>query len=115
MNHLNELLMKPHGLYLCTHKSSIHFELRMYVMKWWNEEWNNETLVWLSKSVKHTKLLSALAYAEINNEMMKWTIKWWNEQWNDETLEGLSKSVKHTKWTSVLTYDEKNIHVIRGD
>ena len=47
-------------------------------------KWNDETLEGLSKSVKHTKLLSALAYAEINNEMMKWTIKWWNEQGNDE-------------------------------
>ena len=59
--------------------------------------WNNVTLKGLSKSVKHTKWPSALAYVEMNNEMMKLTKKWWNEQWNDETLEGLSKSVKHTK------------------
>ena len=52
--------------------------------------WNDVTLKGLSKSVKHTKGPSALAYDEMNNEMMKWTKKWWNEQWNDETLEGLS-------------------------
>ena len=78
--------------------------------------WGNDvTLKGLSKSVKHIKWPSALAYDEMNNEMMKWTKKWWNEQWNDETLEGLSKSVKHTKWPSALAYEEMNIHVKWGE
>ena len=34
--------------------------------KWWNEQWNDETLEGLSKSVKHTKCPSALAYDEMN-------------------------------------------------
>ena len=64
------------------------------MMKW---TMKYETLEGLSKSVKHTKWPSALAFDYMNNAMMKLTNKWWNEQWNDETLEGLSKSVKHTK------------------
>ena len=80
-------------------------------MKWWNEQWNNETLGGLSKSVKQIKYSSALAYDKMNNEMMKWTMKWWNEPSNDETLEGLSKSVKLTKWPSALAYDEMNIPI----
>ena len=32
----------------------------------WNEQWSDETLERLSKSVKHTKWPSALAYDEIN-------------------------------------------------
>ena len=51
---------------------------------WWNEQWYDETLEGLSKSVKHTKWPSALAYDEMNNEMIKWTMKRWNEQWNNE-------------------------------
>ena len=50
-----------------------------WTKKWWNEQWNDETLEGLSKSVKYTKWLSALAYDEMNNEMTKWTKKWWNE------------------------------------
>ena len=52
-------------------------------MKWtkrrWNEQWNDETLRGLSKSVKHTKWQSALAYDEMKKGMVKWT-------WNDEAL-----------------------------
>ena len=51
-------------------------------MKWWNDE----TLEGLSKSVKHTKWSSALAYDEMN-----------------------------TKWPSALAYDEMNIHVKWGE
>ena len=54
-----------------------------WTKKWWNEQWNDETLEGLSKSVKHTKCPIALTYDEMNNEMMKWTKKGWNEQWND--------------------------------
>ena len=36
----------------------------------WNDQWNDETLEGLSKSVKHTKRPSTLAYDEMNNEMM---------------------------------------------
>ena len=69
----------------------------MYVMKWWNpqmvkyeykihymskcigiwrnEQWNNEALEGLSKSVKHTKWPSALAYDEMNISLKKgWLI-----------------------------------------
>ena len=48
-----------------------------WTMKWWNEQrndrnkqWNNETLEGLSKSVKHTKRLSALSYDEMNIHVM---------------------------------------------
>ena len=33
--------------------------------KWWNEQWNDETLEGLIKSVKDTKCQSALAYDEM--------------------------------------------------
>ena len=77
--------------------------------------WNNVTLKGLSKSVKHTKCPSSLAYDEMNNKVIKWIKKWWNEQWNDETLEGLRKNAKRTKWPSALAYDEMNIHVKLGE
>ena len=67
-----------------------NYEMMKWTKKWWNEHWNDEILEGLSKSVKHTKSPSALAYDGMNSEMIKWTRKWWNEQWNDETLEGLS-------------------------
>ena len=35
-------------------------------MKWWNKQLNDKTLKGLSKSVKHTKWPSPLAYDEIN-------------------------------------------------
>ena len=41
------------------------------MMKWWNEQWTDETLEGLSKSVKYTKWLSALAYDE-KNIHVKW-------------------------------------------
>ena len=37
-------------------------EMRKWTKKWWNDE----TLEGLSKSVKHTKLQSALAYDDMN-------------------------------------------------
>ena len=37
----------------------------MYVMKWWYEQINDETLKGLSKSVKHTKCPIALEYDEM--------------------------------------------------
>ena len=40
-------------------------------MKWWNEQWNDETLEGLSKSVEHTKWSSALAYDEMNIHVKK--------------------------------------------
>ena len=40
-------------------------------MKWWNEQWNDEILEGLSKSVKHTKWSSALAYHEMNIHVKK--------------------------------------------
>ena len=33
---------------------------------WWDEQWNDETLEWLRKGVKHTKWPSVLAYDEMN-------------------------------------------------
>ena len=41
-------------------------EMMIWTMKWLNEQWNDETLEGLSKSVKHTKLPSALPYDEMN-------------------------------------------------
>ena len=38
----------------------------MYEMKWWNEQWNDETLEGLSKSVKHTKWPIVLAFDEMH-------------------------------------------------
>ena len=51
-------------------KWTIHDEMRNEMMKWtmkrWNEQWNDETLEVLNRSVKHTKCPSALAYDEMN-------------------------------------------------
>ena len=47
-------------------------------------QWNDENIEGLSKSVKHIKLPSVLAYDEMNNKIMEWTMKWWTEQINDE-------------------------------
>ena len=41
-------------------------KMMKWFMKWWNEQLNDETLEGLSKSVKHTKWPSALAYDEMN-------------------------------------------------
>ena len=63
---LNKLRMKPHGFYVSTHKYSILLKVsepKMYVMKLWNEQWNNKMNKWND---------------EMNNEIMKWTVKWWN-------------------------------------
>ena len=38
---------------------------------WWNKQWNTETLEGLSKSVKHTKSPSALAYDEMNIDVKR--------------------------------------------
>ena len=38
-------------------------------MKWWNEQWSDETLEGLSNIVKHTKLPNALAYDEMNIQL----------------------------------------------
>ena len=37
-----------------------------WTMKWWNEQLNDETVEGLSKSVKHTKWSSPLAYDEVS-------------------------------------------------
>ena len=43
--------------------------------QWLNNQWNDETLEGLSKSVKHTKWPSALAYDEMNiHEKKGWVI-----------------------------------------
>ena len=44
----------------------INNEMMKWTMKLWNEQWNDETLKGLSKSVKQTKWPSALAYDEMN-------------------------------------------------
>ena len=54
--------MKPHVLYVWTHKSSIRLKVgepNMYVI-------NDATLEGISKGLKHTKWPSALAYDEMN-------------------------------------------------
>ena len=42
-----------------------------YIYMWWNEQWNDETLGGLSKSVKHTKWPSALINDEINIHVIR--------------------------------------------
>ena len=49
----------------------VKYECKIHLMAkcigiWWNEQWNDETLEGLSKSVKHIKWPSALAYDEMN-------------------------------------------------
>ena len=71
MNNIDKLWMKPHGLYVWTHKSSIRLQLsepKMYVMKWC------KTQKGLSKSVKRNKWPSALAYDEMNIHVKGWVI-----------------------------------------
>ena len=46
-------------------------EMMKWTMKWQNEQWNDETLKGLSKSVKQTKLPSALTCDEMNIHV-KW-------------------------------------------
>ena len=41
-------------------------EIMKWTRKWWNEKLKDETLEGLSKSVKHPKWPSALAYDEMN-------------------------------------------------
>ena len=40
-------------------------------MKWWNEQWNDETLEGLSKGVKHTKWPSELTYDKMNVHIIR--------------------------------------------
>ena len=49
----------------------MNIERIKWTMKWWNEQWNDETLEGLSKSMKHTKWPSALAYDEMNIHVKK--------------------------------------------
>ena len=51
-------------------------EIMKWTKKWWNEQLNNETLAWLSNSVKHTKWPSALAYDEMNNNVKLGELLW---------------------------------------
>ena len=67
-----------------TVKWLINNEMMKWTKKWWNEQWNDEILKGLSKSVNHTKWPRALAYD-------KWTMKWWNEQRNDEMNKEMMK------------------------
>ena len=64
----------------------------MYVMKWLYEQWNHETLEGLSKSVKHTKWPSALAYDEMNIHVNGWVIMKSNcvkvNEWGDNMIRG---------------------------
>ena len=43
-------------------------------MKWWNKQWNYESVEGLSKSVKHTKWPSVFAYNEMNIHVKGWVI-----------------------------------------
>ena len=42
-----------------------------WTMKWWNEQWNNETLEGLSNGVNHTKLPSVLAFDKMNINVIR--------------------------------------------
>ena len=88
MNHLGKLWMKPHGLYVWTHKSSIPLkvsESKMYMI-------NDVTLEGLSKSVKNIKLPSALAYDEMNIHVKGWVIMKRKcvkvNEWGDNMIRG---------------------------
>ena len=63
-----------------------------WTMKWWNEQWNDETLEGLSKSVKHTKWPSALAYDEMNIHVKGWVIMKSKcvkvNEWGDNMIRG---------------------------
>ena len=64
-----------------------------WTKKWWNEQWNDETLEGLSKSEKHTKYPSALAYNEMNIHVKRgWVImkiKWANvNEYGDNMIWG---------------------------
>ena len=68
-------------------------------MKWWNEQWNNETLEGLSKGVKHTKWPSVLASDKMDIHVIRgewlWKTKvlmimnvvttWYEDNVNDES------------------------------
>ena len=60
--------------------------------KWWNEQWNNETLEGLSKSVKHTKWTSAFASDEMNIHVKGWVIMKSKfvkvNEWGDNMIRG---------------------------
>ena len=68
MNYLDKLWMKPHGLYVWTHKSSIRLKVSNLRCMWWNYV-NLEGLI---KSVTHTKWPNVLEYDEKNIH-----VKWW--------------------------------------
>ena len=66
MSHLDELWINPHGLYVWIHKPSVRLKVnepKMYLMNWCDSGW-------LSKSVRHPKSPSALAYDEMNIHVM---------------------------------------------
>ena len=88
MNHLDKLWMKPHVLYVWTHKSSIRFKVSKPIFMWWNDV----TLEGLSKSVKHTKWPSALAYDEMNIYVKGWVIMKSKcvkvNEWGDNMIRG---------------------------
>ena len=98
MNHLDKLWMKPHGLYVWTHKSSKHLKVsepkmlcdeimkpqRGYVRVW------------------HTKGPSALTYDELNIH-----VKWWvimkskcakANECGDNMIRGNVKYERNLKW-----------------
>ena len=70
-------------------------------MNLWNEQWNDETLEGLSKSVKHTKLPSALAYDEMNIH-----VKWGKQLWRANVLMLMSVV---TTWYEANVKDETNL------
>ena len=53
----------------------MHWHMMKWTIKQLNEQWNDETIEGLSKSVKHTKWPSALAYDVMNIHVKKgWVI-----------------------------------------
>ena len=49
----------------------MHWHMKKWTIKWWNEQWNDETLEVLSKGVKHIKWPSAFAYDEMNIHVIR--------------------------------------------
>ena len=71
---MNNELMKPWKGKIRvwnTSNSRVHWNMSKWIMKSWNEQWNDEKPRRVSKSVKHTKWPSALAYDEIHIHVKK--------------------------------------------
>ena len=79
----------------------MHWHMTKWTAKWWNEQWNKEGL---SKSVKHTKWPSALAYDEMNIHIKRGDYLW------RENVLMLMNMV--TTWYDANVKDESNLKLV---